>query len=131
MNVIQKYAIESLFARNQINKENLTKALESLTDNDINSVLSVLVGYNQEAEDKLYLIADYNQSSKINAIKSLMETFNVNLSDAKHAVDNYSYDHILKFPIEEEWNITLEEEIMQRTKDIFSLQSIPISFTYK
>ena len=98
MNSIQKYVLNSLFARNQITEEKLAQALDTFSNESaIDTFLSVLItGTIDTVETMIHITGE--MQARLHVIKIIKEIFGLDLKTAKDIVDVYLKGDNLIFP---------------------------------
>lgn len=129
MNSIQNYVLESLFERNQITKEKLAQALDTFpNESAIDAFLSVLIIGESETKKKLYLIANWERTSKLQLIKSIKNAFGLDLKFAKDVVDENTVDYIFKCPLRTITITEVNDYDQERMIESFNINGIDLEF---
>lgn len=131
MNSIQNYVLESLFERNQITKEKLAQALDTFSNESaIDSFLSVLITNKSETKKKLYLIANWKRTSKMQLIKSIKDTFSLDLKFAKDLVNENTIDYVFKCPLRTITIVEVSDYNQERMIELFNNNNIDLKFKW-
>lgn len=129
MNSIQNYVLESLFERNQITKEKLAQALDTFPNEPaIDAFLSVLIIGESETKKKLYLIANWERTSKMQLIKSIRDAFGLGLKFVKDVVDENTVDYIFKCPLRTITMTEVNDYDQERMIESFNINGIDLEF---
>ncbi len=129
MNSIQNYVLESLFERNQITKEKLAQALDTFPNEPaIDAFLSVLIIGESETKKKLYLIANWERTSKMQLIKSIRDAFGLGLKFVKDVVDENTVDYIFKCPLRTITITEVNDYDQERMIESFNINGIDLEF---
>lgn len=129
MNSIQNYVLESLFERNQITKEKLAQALDTFPNEPaIDAFLSVLIIGESETKKKLYLIANWERTSKMQLIKSIGDAFGLGLKFVKDVVDENTVDYIFKCPLRTITITEVNDYDQERMIESFNINGIDLEF---
>lgn len=129
MNSIQNYVLESLFERNQITKEKLAQALDTFPNEPaIDAFLSVLIIGESETKKKLYLIANWERTNKLQLIKSIKDAFGLGLKFAKDVVDENTVDYIFKCPLRTTTITEVNDYDQERMIESFNINGIDLEF---
>lgn len=129
MNSIQNYVLESLFERNQITKEKLAQALDTFPNEPaIDAFLSVLIIGESETKKKLYLIANWERTSKMQLIKSIRDAFGLGLNFVKDVVDENTVDYIFKCPLRTITITEVNDYDQERMIESFNINGIDLEF---
>ena len=131
MNSIQKYVLNSLFVRNQITEEKLARALDTFSNEPaIDSFLSVLIEDKCETKKELYLIANWERTSKMQLIKSIKEAFGLGLKFAKDVIDENTVDYTFKCPLRTITITEVNDYDQERMIESFNNNGIDLEFKW-
>lgn len=121
MNSIQKYVLNSLFARNQITEKKLAQALDTFSNAPaIDAFLTVLVTGESTKKDILLTIPGIS-GRNLQVIKILKDIFGTGLRETKDIVDIYT-DYStgdLTIPIKRLYERELTEEMITKIQEEF------------
>lgn len=128
MNSIQKYALNSLFVRNQITEEKLAQALDTFSNEPaIDAFLSVLITGEETKKDILLTIIG-TATRKLQVIKLLKDLFSTGLKETKDLVDMYTDDKssVTKIPMKKLYTEELDKETMKNIERQFKYNGFEI-----
>nr|UVX60219.1 MAG: Ribosomal protein L7/L12 C-terminal domain [Bacteriophage sp.] len=128
MNSIQKYALNSLFVRNQITEEKLAQALDTFSNEPaIDAFLSVLITGEETKKDVLLTIIG-TATRKLQVIKLLKDLFSTGLKETKDLVDIYTDDksNVTKIPMKKLYTGELDKETMENIERQFKYNGFEI-----
>lgn len=129
MNSIQKYVLNSLFARNQITEEKLAQALDTFSNESaINTFLSVLIADKDETKRELYLIANWERANRLLLLKSVKDAFNIGLESAKDIVDENTVNYTFECPLRTITGTEVSDYDQERIIELFNKNNIDLKF---